>query len=188
MSEATLPPAVEIRKGDPIETQRLAVICGDCSGHPQGVWRKEAAAMSRSVNRVELLGHLGKDADVKFTPTGIQVGSFSLATSRRYKAANSDEWKEVTDWHRCIFWRCDKIRDFLIKGKQLYITGRLQTRSYEHEGVTRYVTEVVVEELILLGGGGGDRSGSSSSGANPAGTYSASDGNDQGVGPDDVPF
>ena len=142
--------------------------------------------MSRSVNRVELLGHLGKDAEVKFTPTGIQVASFSIATSRSWKPKDSSEWKEATDWHRCIFWRCENIRQFLTKGKQLFLTGRMQTRQYEHEGVTRYVTEVIVEELILLGGGASpDRGG---------GAYASSPGNSggedpqQGITEDDVPF
>lgn len=136
--------------------------------------------MSRSINRVELLGHLGKDAEVKFTPSGIQVASFSIATSRRFKPANSEEWKEATDWHRCIFWRCENIRQFLTKGKQLFLTGRLQTRSYEKDGITHYVTEITVEELILLGGGASDR-GASSPGP-------SSQAEEHGVTEDDVPF
>jgi single-strand DNA-binding protein len=145
--------------------------------------------MSRSINRVELLGHLGKDAEVKYTPNGVQFASFSIATSRRFKKQGSEEWQEVTDWHRCILWRCENVFNFLKKGKQLYITGRLQTRSYEHEGVTRYVTEITCEELILLGGGGGaggERS-SGNSGGRPAANATPEYG-EHGVSEDDVPF
>lgn len=145
--------------------------------------------MSRSINRVELLGHLGKDAEVKFTPTGIQVASFSIATSRRFKKQNSEEWQEATDWHRCILWRCDNLRQFLVKGKQLYITGRMQTRSYEHDGVTRYVTEVICEELILLGGGGDRSSGAGNGSPSATATPTAKEPvYEHGVTDDDVPF
>ncbi len=138
--------------------------------------------MSRSINRVQLLGHIGKDIDVKFTPTGIQVGQFSLATSRRWKDKQSGEWKEDTDWHRCILWRCENVANFLKKGKQVFLEGRLQTRSYDDkDGVKRYLTEVVCDDLILLGGGDGARgSGQISGRAEESG---AAD-----VGEDDVPF
>ena len=156
--------------------------------------------MSRSINRVELLGHLGQDADVKYTPSGIQVASLSIATSRRWKPANSDEWKEETDWHKCILWRCEKVAGFLTKGKQLYVTGRMQTRSYEdRDGVKRYITETVIDELILLGGGNGEGGGPQQqqrrttsaprTGANaPSSSQGPDDMGEHGVTEDDVPF
>lgn len=149
--------------------------------------------MSRSINRVELLGHLGKDAEVKFTPSGIQIANFSIATSRSYKPQNSTEWKEVTDWHKCILWRCEKLAGFLTKGKQVLVIGRQQTRSWDDHGTTRYMTEVVCEELILLGGGDGSGRSDRSSSRNSGGSAGSADApppgpDDFGVTDDDVPF
>jgi single-strand DNA-binding protein len=112
---------------------------------------------SRSVNKVILLGHLGKDAETKFTPSAVAVTNFTLATSRRWKDQASGEWKEDTEWHRCVLWRSENVSNYLLKGKQVYIEGRLQTRSYDDkDGNKRYITEVVCDELILLSNRGGD--------------------------------
>ena len=86
---------------------------------------------SRSVNKVILLGHLGRDAENKFTPSGTAVSNFTLATNRRWKDQQTGEWKEETDWHRCVLWRSENVSNYLLKGKQVYIEGRLQTRSYD---------------------------------------------------------
>jgi single-strand DNA-binding protein len=107
---------------------------------------------SRSVNHVTLIGHLGRDADTKFTQSGIAVTNFTLATSRRFKSG--EEWKEETDWHNVVLWRQEAVGQYLTKGKQVYVSGRLQTRSYEKDGITRYATDVVADEVILLGSGG----------------------------------
>ncbi len=115
---------------------------------------------SRSVNKVILLGHLGKDAETKFTPSGTSLTQFTLATNRRWKDQQTGEWKEETDWHRCVLWRSENVSNYLLKGKQVYIEGRLQTRSYDDkDGQKRYVTEVVCDDLILLGSGRGDAAG-----------------------------
>ncbi len=112
---------------------------------------------SRSVNKVILLGHLGRDAETKFTPSGTAVSNFTLATNRRWKDQQTGEWKEETDWHRCVLWRSENLSNYLLKGKQVYIEGRLQTRSYDDkEGQKRYVTEVVCDDLILLGSARGE--------------------------------
>lgn len=109
---------------------------------------------SRSVNKVILLGHLGKDAETKFTPSGTAVSNFTLATNRRWKDQQTGEWKEETDWHRCVLWRSDNVSNYLLKGKQIYIEGRLQTRSFDDkDGQKRYITEVVCDDLILLSSG-----------------------------------
>ena len=142
--------------------------------------------MSRSINRVELLGHLGQDAEVKFTPNGTRVARLSVATSRRWKPEGATEWKEVTEWHRCVLWRCDNLAPFLTKGKQVYIAGRLQTRKWEQDGSTRYATEIICEEIILLGG---DRAGSRQNSSSDAAEPPAGDDHQQhGVTEDDVPF
>ena len=117
---------------------------------------------SRSVNKVILLGNLGKDAETKFTSSGIAKTTFSLATSRRWKDQQSGEWKEETEWHNIVMWRSENVATYLTKGKKVYLEGRLQTRNYEDkEGQKRYFTEIVVDDLVLLGG---DREGQGSGG------------------------
>jgi len=108
--------------------------------------------MPGSLNRVILLGNLGRDAEVKHTPNGTSVANFTLATERRWKDKNSGEWKSETDWHRIVAWRVDGVAPFLLKGKAVLVEGRLQTRSYEDKsGEKRYVTEVVADNLVLAG-------------------------------------
>ena len=109
----------------------------------------------RSVNKVILLGHLGRDAETRFTPSGVSVSRFSIATNRRVKDSQTGEWKDETDWHNITLWRQENLANYLTKGKQVYVEGRLQTRSYEDkDGQKKYMTEVVVDEIILLGGRG----------------------------------
>jgi len=160
--------------------------------------------MAKSVNRVTLLGNLGKDADTKFTPSGISVSKFSLATSRRTKDQQTGEWKDITDWHNVSVWKTENVANFLLKGKQVYLEGRLETRSYEDkDGQKKYFTEVVCDgsNLILLGGGGGrgeaphdadfDRPVSmprSAQRQQPAAQSGPPDDFSQGVSEDDVPF
>ena len=128
--------------------------------------------MARSVNKVILIGNLGRDAETKFTPGGVAVTKFSIATTRRVKDGQSGEWKDETDWSNVVLWRQENVGQYLTKGKQVYVEGRLQTRSYEDkDGQKKYVTEVVADEVMLLGGrgdsgpmsGGGDEFGESSS-------------------------
>src|SRR6516164_4588615 len=109
--------------------------------------------MTRSVNKVIVLGHLGRDVDTNFNPSGVAVTKFSVATSRSWKDGQSNEWKEETDWHNIVLWRSESLANYLTKGKKVYVEGRLQTRSYEdRDGVKRYVTEIVADGVILLGG------------------------------------
>src|ERR1700736_2521427 len=111
---------------------------------------------SRSVNKVILVGHLGKDAETRFTPAGVSVTSFSVATNRRWKDQQTGGWKEETDWSNVGLWRQENLANYLTKGKQVYVEGRLQTRSYDDkDGKKQYRTEVVADDVILLGGRGG---------------------------------
>lgn len=145
---------------------------------------------SRSVNEVRLIGTLGRDAESKFTPGGVSVTKFSIATNRRWKDKQSDEWKEEVDWHNITLWRGEGVTQYLTKGKQVYVGGRLQTRSYDKDGVKVYATDVVADEVILLGGKGQGESGDrepvsaprSSRPQAPVGEFPP------GVGIDDVPF
>jgi len=159
---------------------------------------------SRSVNKVILLGHLGKDAETKFTPSGVSRSTFTIATNRRWKDQQSGEWKEETDWHSCVIWRSENVANYLLKGKQVYVEGRLQTRSWEDkDGQKKYMTEVVCDDLILLGGRGGSGEGGGESGefssrpvsmprsAQPrpqAPAAAPPDDFNQGITDDDVPF
>ncbi len=146
---------------------------------------------SRSVNKVILVGHLGKDAETRFTPQGISVTQFSVATSRRWKDQQSGDWKEDTNWSDVVLWRQENLANYLTKGKQVYVEGRLQTRSYDDkEGNKRYRTEVVADEVILLGGRGeGGDEMSSAKGSRPK-PVSEGSGEDfpPGITDNDVPF
>jgi single-strand DNA-binding protein len=115
---------------------------------------------SRSVNKVILLGNLGKDAETKFTPSGVAKTTFAIATSRRWLDKQTNEWKEETTWHNVVLWRSENVGNYLLKGKQVYVEGRLDHRSYEdQQGQKKYFTEVVADEVILLGGRGDSPSG-----------------------------
>lgn len=151
---------------------------------------------SRSVNKVILVGHLGKDAETKFTPSGVAVTTFSVATNRRWKDQQTGEWKEETDWANIVLWRQENLANYLTKGKQVYIEGRLQTRSWDDkDGKKQYKTEVVADDVILLGGRGGD--GGQDTGpqpvsmprtARPQPAAHEEPSGDQGITDDDVPF
>lgn len=111
-----------------------------------------------SVNKVILVGNLGKDPELRYTSSGTAVATFSLATSERYKD-RSGEQQEKTEWHNIVTWRnlaeiCGK---YLHKGKQIYIEGRIQTRSYDdRDGNKRYITEIVADQMQMLGSKGDD--------------------------------
>ncbi len=118
---------------------------------------------SRGVNKVILIGNLGADPEVRYTPDGAPVANFNLATSESWNDRSSGEKQERTEWHRLVVWRklAEIAGQYLKKGSKIYIEGKLQTRSWEDQsGQKRYTTEVVVNELQMLdsrgeGGGGG---------------------------------
>src|SRR5260370_23903828 len=110
---------------------------------------------SRSVNKVILIGHLGRDAETAFTASQVSVTKFSVATNRRWKDQQTGEWKEETNWTNVVLWRGENVAPYLTKGKQVYVQGRIQTRSYDDkEGKKVWTTELVAEDVILLGGRG----------------------------------
>src|SRR3954462_4418276 len=125
--------------------------------------------MAKSVNKVILIGTLGKDPELKYTPQGTAVTKFSMATNENFKDKQSGEWKERTEWHNIVCWQrtAEVAAEYLKKGRQVYIEGRLTTRSWDDKetGQKRYMTEVMANDLVLLGGkgGAGSSSGSSSS-------------------------
>lgn len=106
-----------------------------------------------SLNKAQLIGNLGRDAEVKYTPGGQPVATFSVATTERF-TTKAGEAKEQTEWHRCVLWGkpAESLQQYLVKGKQVYVEGKIQTRSWEKDGVKRYTTEVNVRNIVLLGG------------------------------------
>jgi single-strand DNA-binding protein len=160
---------------------------------------------SRSVNKVILIGNLGRDAETKFTPSGAAVTRFAIATTRSWKDQQTNEWKEETNWTNVVLWRQEHLANYLTKGKQIYVEGRLHSRSYDDkDGKKVYTTEVVAEEVVLLGGrgeggaeqgggrtaaraGGGGTPSRGGAGA-PGGPAPDDDFGGMGVTDDDVPF
>lgn len=137
------------------------------------------------INKVILVGRLGKDPEVKHFQDGSAVCNFSIATSEEWKDKNSGEKKELTEWHRIVTFRrlAEICGQYLAKGRQVYVEGRLQTRSWEQDGVKRYSTEIVAKEVQFLGGrsDGGNQS-------QQDGGYGDSYQGTEGQIDDDIPF
>ncbi|HWZ41960.1 MAG TPA: single-stranded DNA-binding protein [Candidatus Saccharimonadales bacterium] len=123
--------------------------------------------MAKSLNKVMLIGNLGKDPEVKFTPSGMAVAKFTVATNERFKD-KSGEWQDRTEWHSIVAWQrlAEIVGEYLKKGQKVYIEGRLQTSSWDdkNSGEKKYRTEIVASDMVMLssrgeGGGGGDFEG-----------------------------
>jgi single-strand DNA-binding protein len=118
------------------------------------------------VNKVILVGNLGKDPEVRHLEGGAAVANFSLATSESYKDKTSGERKTITEWHNIVLWRglAEVAEKYLKKGDSVYIEGKIRSRQWEDkEGKTRYTTEIVGDNMVMLGSRGGSSSGSQSS-------------------------
>lgn len=146
------------------------------------------------VNKVILVGRLGKDPEIRNLENGASVANFTMATSETYKDKTTGDRKEVTEWHNIVLWRglADIAAKYLHKGDMIYVEGKLRTRSWEKEGVTRYTTEIVGDNMTMLstqrsGGGNSERSSSSSysGAANQVEEYKTSG---DSSATDDLPF
>ena len=117
--------------------------------------------MPRSVNKVVLVGHLGRDPEMRYTGAGVPVARFSVATSRQWRDPQSNEQREETEWHEIVCWRgvAEVAGQYLAKGRQVYLEGEIRTNSWEKDGQTRERKEIHVRDLVLLGSGGGEYSG-----------------------------
>jgi single-strand DNA-binding protein len=136
----------------------------------------------KSVNKVILIGHLGKDPEVKFTPQGTPVAKVTVATNSKFKGKDGN-WQETTEWHNVVLWQrlAEIAGEYLKKGGQVYIEGRLQTRSWDDKqtGQKKYMTEIVANDLVLLGGRGqgGEYTGSSRGSSSSASSSASTGGN-----------
>lgn len=120
---------------------------------------------SKGVNKVILIGNLGKDPETKYLPSGDAVTNVTIATSESWKDKNSGQMQERTEWHKVVFFKklAEIAGEYLKKGSKVYIEGALRTRSYDKDGQKHYATEIVADEMQMLGGGAGGGGGSSSS-------------------------
>ena len=156
--------------------------------------------MAKGVNKVFLLGNVGKDPEIRTTAGGMTVASFSLATAERAKDAQGN-WADKTEWHNLVAFQrtAEIVRDYVKKGTQVFIEGKIQTRSWDEKesGQKKYRTEILINELSLLGGGAGRSEGASSSSGGYSSSRSSSsspaptpsnDYADQGITDEDIPF
>ena len=154
-----------------------------------------------SVNKVILVGNLGRDAELRYTPGGAAVATLNLATTEVWND-KSGQKQEKTEWHRIILWgkQAESLQEYLTKGKQIYVEGRLQTRQWDDkDGNKKYTTEIKADRITLLGGGGGgggarsggmDRSGPDR-GPDRGGAHPGGGGDEPPMEPitdDDIPF
>jgi single-strand DNA-binding protein len=147
--------------------------------------------MARSVNKVILIGHLGADPETRVMPSGLTVANMRLATSENWKDKQSGETQERTEWHSvALFGRLGEIAaEYLRKGSQVYIEGRLRTRKWQDkEGRDRYTTEIIANDMQMLGGRGGGAYAESAGGATSTTRESAAPAVAQEDFDDDIPF
>jgi single-strand DNA-binding protein len=146
-----------------------------------------------SVNKAILVGNLGRDAEMRFTAGGTPVATVSLATTERFTDREGQK-REDTQWHRIVIWgkTAESLHEYLTKGKQIYVEGRIQTREWtDKEGKQNKTTEIRADRIVLLGGGGGR---GSAAGASPARERYVESGDAADAGPvdaphdDDIPF
>jgi single-strand DNA-binding protein len=138
-----------------------------------------------SLNKALLIGRLGKDPEIRYFQDGTAVANFSIATSEKWKDKSTGENREKTEWHRIVaFRRLGEIcGEYLTRGKEVYIEGRIQTRSWEKDGITRYTTEIVADKMQMLGSkDSGGYGGGSQGGGSQGGDFQGSSGQGQGGG------
>ena len=157
-----------------------------------------------SLNKVQLIGNLGRDAELRYTQGGQAVATLNMATTEVWND-KAGQRQEKTEWHRVVLWgkSAESLNEYLVKGKQIYVEGKLQTRKWsDKEGIERYTTEINAFSIVLLGGGrdsggqrGGGRRGGSDVGGDPVGGGIEGDdlGGDTGgvaepLNDDDIPF
>jgi single-strand DNA-binding protein len=146
-----------------------------------------------SVNKVILVGNVGKDPEIRHLDSGVAVASFSLATSESYNAKNGER-VTTTEWHNIVLWRglAEVVEKYVKKGSRLYIEGKITSRQYEKDGITKYFTEIVANNMVMLdsknSGGSSDNASQGSTPASaPATTVNEPEVDDSGTD-EDLPF
>jgi len=145
---------------------------------------------SRGINKVILVGNVGQDPETRYMPNGNAVTNITLATSETWKDKNTGQQQERTEWHRVTFYQklAEIVAEYVRKGSKLYVEGRLQTRSWEQDGVKRYATDIIANEMQMLDGrGSGGGSDSSYSQSNPSASSSSSSSSRPASSPQQVP-
>lgn len=125
-----------------------------------------------SLNKVQIIGNLGRDAELRYTQGGSAVATLNVATTEVWNDKSSGEKKEKTEWHRCVMWgqQAERLSEYLTKGKQVYLEGKLQTRKWQDkDGNDKYTTEINVFSVVLLGGGRDNGGGSGGGGTRSSG-------------------
>jgi single-strand DNA-binding protein len=148
-----------------------------------------------SVNKVILVGNLGRDAELRYTPGGAAVATLNMATTEVWND-KAGQRQEKTEWHRVVLWgkTAESLNEYLTKGKQIYVEGRLQTRQWDDkEGIKRYTTEIRGDRVVLLGGGGGRGGGMARGGSDESTGHGhtpapGADSPEQPLTDDDIPF
>jgi single-strand DNA-binding protein len=144
-----------------------------------------------SVNKVILVGNLGRDAELRYTPGGAAVATLNLATTEVWNDKGGQR-QEKTEWHRIVLWgkQAESLQEYLTKGKQIYVEGRLQTRQWDDkDGNKRYTTEIKADRITLLGGGGGGGRGASMERGGAAMSHGGGDEPPmEPITDDDIPF
>src|SRR6187549_3955024 len=147
-----------------------------------------------SVNKVILVGNLGRDAELRYTPSGAAVATLNMATTEVWTDRNGQR-QEKTEWHRVVLWgkQAESLQEYLTKGKQIYVEGRLQTRQWDDkDGNKRYTTEIKADRITLLGGAGGRGSGGGGGGSMERGSAAMGGAMDEPpmepITDDDIPF
>ena len=149
-----------------------------------------------SVNKVILVGNLGRDSELRYTPGGAAVATLNLATTEVWNDRNNQR-QEKTEWHRVVLWgkQAESLQEYLTKGKQIYVEGRLQTRQWDDkDGNKRYTTVIKADRITLLGGGGGGARGAGGASAEYSGRGGGGGGGQMDEPPvepitdDDIPF
>jgi single-strand DNA-binding protein len=149
--------------------------------------------MARGVNKVILVGNLGKDPEVRYMPNGNAVANLTLATTESWKDKQTGDQQEKTEWHRIVMFRrlAEIAGEYLKKGSQVYIEGKLQTRKWQdNSGNDRYTTEIVADEMQMLGGRGGGSAGFADNAAPAMASSASASAAESGPGDfdDDIPF
>ena len=143
-----------------------------------------------SVNKVILVGNLGRDAELRYTPGGAAVATINMATTEVWNDKGGQR-QEKTEWHRVVLWgkQAESLQEYLTKGKQIYVEGRLQTRQWDDkDGNKKYTTEIKADRITLLGGGGGGRGASMERPSAPMAHTGGDEPPMEPITDDDIPF